>query len=350
MSDPSEHPHNPNPSPITMYSIARGSDLASNLKQVPTSSWWATANHAFHHIQHLISTPRSPPFPSRSSADDEIRRLRENSLPKILLFPSGTHALGITATNESLRCIAFGTMRMERFVDCFWEAVEGEDVVVHEILDGRIILTVEGHELSIAYVQAERLLREYSDDVTGAPAEFLDECSDVVRNAVDSLFSKRGQHANMVQRRIAYHYIRNMVSIPTMLLRRLLKILKAIKKGVWSTEREAYGFHPDKLIPLFGSREAYKTTCISSIVCSFLQNEPTPHLLTGDPSKIRLEADLLRELLSVPEKLYLHEVMRFPLYILITLMWLGPSKVKEGECMKLVDQKIKGLKSREFWT
>lgn len=54
------------------------------------------------------------------------------------------------------------------FIELFWEAVSkaqdaGENIVVHEIqsLVPRVLLSLDGYEFEMKYVQAETLIRRY---------------------------------------------------------------------------------------------------------------------------------------------------------------------------------------------
>lgn len=97
-----------------------------------------------------------------------MQRVRDGILPWMLILPSGTHQLHLTATNEPLDCVVLGTMPFRRFMDLFWEAVkpaqqEGGLVVVHEVKtypDLRILLSVGEYEFELRYLECAALVRK----------------------------------------------------------------------------------------------------------------------------------------------------------------------------------------------
>lgn len=140
---------------------------------MPTSQWWESVNRTFVLLQALVST--SKPSAVHENQDDPVdeyaaraRSARAASLPIIRLFSSGTHALGLTATNEGLPCVAFGTVGRARFVELLWESIaDAQDdgvtkITVHEILQGeipRVTLRFNTHVFEMRYLQCEPLIR-----------------------------------------------------------------------------------------------------------------------------------------------------------------------------------------------
>ena len=153
-----------------------GSKLDNHLEEtynMPSCQWWESVGRAFVQLQGL-SRPRSG-----GVVDDDLDRpadeyavsarlTRAASLPTVILLPSGNHALRLTATNEALQCVAFGTVGRNMFVELLWEAIAQAQnngtakVVVHEILRGeipQITLRVEAHAFELRYLQCESLVR-----------------------------------------------------------------------------------------------------------------------------------------------------------------------------------------------
>jgi len=88
-----------------------------------------------------------------------------------VLLPCGNHQLRLTAANETLECVVFGTMHYDMFLRLFWEAItaaqakpswkEG-DIVVYEVgtsSEARIQLSVEDFQFEIQYLEASALVR-----------------------------------------------------------------------------------------------------------------------------------------------------------------------------------------------
>ena len=165
----------PNPSQSTSMQ-SDGSKLDKYLEEaynMPPSQWWDSVREAFMQLQYL-SRSRSGVAVDHDidqPADEyavSARLARAASLPAIVLLPSGNHALGLTATNEALQCVAFGTTGRKIFVELLWEAIAQAQnngtakVVVHEVLQGQIpqiTLRVESHLFELRYFQCELLVR-----------------------------------------------------------------------------------------------------------------------------------------------------------------------------------------------
>lgn len=152
------------------------STLDAHLSEMPTEEWWHEAHQSFQMLQQLVrpewmakrfQEQYDPNQPHSSNENTINQRLaQETYLPFINALPSGNYRLGLSATNEPLECIAFGTMGAQRFLEVFWEAVvlaqQLEDtVVVHEVqsAEPRIWLTVGLHDFLLTYVQCEKLVR-----------------------------------------------------------------------------------------------------------------------------------------------------------------------------------------------
>ena len=139
---------------------------------MPTSQWWESAGWAFAQLQEL-SRPRSG-----AALDQELdepsdeyaasaRLARAASLPAVIVLPSRNYALGLTATNEPLQCVAFGTVGRKRYIELFWESIARAQeagvpkIAVYEVLqlDPKIALRIESHVFELRYHQCEALVR-----------------------------------------------------------------------------------------------------------------------------------------------------------------------------------------------
>ena len=146
------------------------SSLDAHLKEMPSKEWWTGVHETFDKLLQLIQ-PTWMREPETKEELDEYtknsRMVREGSLPFATVLSTGNHALGFTATNEPLECIAFGTMGAKLFIELFWEAVNkaqdaGEAIVVHEVQSfvPRIVLSLGAYEFEMRYVQCETLIRK----------------------------------------------------------------------------------------------------------------------------------------------------------------------------------------------
>ncbi|PQE18670.1 DUF455 domain protein [Rutstroemia sp. NJR-2017a BVV2] len=99
--------------------------------QVAPPEYWNEVQTSFQTLKKLLAAQSSNDEDSNNKSpngqdDDEIpsaRLARIGALPKLVAFATGTHALKLTATNESLECVVFGTISSKLFVNVFWESI-----------------------------------------------------------------------------------------------------------------------------------------------------------------------------------------------------------------------------------
>jgi len=134
---------------------------------MPDDEWWANVETTFGHLQSVLE--RRPSGKSEEENDLEsisAHAARAGALPVVTLIPSGSHALQLTATDEDLACVAFGTISTQLYVEIFWELVakvqdEGGNFVVYKVEErlGCFWFGFEGHDFQLLYVQCEDLVR-----------------------------------------------------------------------------------------------------------------------------------------------------------------------------------------------
>ncbi len=91
---------------------------------MPHEKWCVGVETAFQCLRMVLE--RGQDDINHEGDDPEsisAQAARAEAMPLVSLLPSGSHALRLTATNEDLQCVAFGTITAERFVEIFWEAV-----------------------------------------------------------------------------------------------------------------------------------------------------------------------------------------------------------------------------------
>jgi hypothetical protein len=105
-------------------------DLDRLMKQLeeiynmPHEKWWESVETAFQCLRMVLERGQDEITHEEDDPENiSAQAARADALPLISLLPSGSHALRLTATNEDLQCVAFGTISAERFVEIFWEAV-----------------------------------------------------------------------------------------------------------------------------------------------------------------------------------------------------------------------------------
>jgi len=89
---------------------------------VPPLGWWEETQHRFNQLCAIIC-PQEGVLAATLEDTNQLSYVQsawQTSLPVVRLLPTGTHLLRLTATNEPLECIAFGTMSEVRFEEVFW--------------------------------------------------------------------------------------------------------------------------------------------------------------------------------------------------------------------------------------
>jgi hypothetical protein len=136
---------------------------------MPKDEWWPSVDNAFRQLRNVLE--RRPSETAQEDSDPEtisMRTARAGALPIVSILPSGSHALQLTATNEDLPCVAFGSISTQLYVEIFWEAVakvqdKGGRCVVYRVVErlGCFWFNFEGHNFQLLYVQCEELVRRY---------------------------------------------------------------------------------------------------------------------------------------------------------------------------------------------
>jgi hypothetical protein len=185
---------------------------------MPNVKWWEEVHNTFQSLRNVLE--RGQDHISNEEDDPEsisAQAARADALPLVTLLPSGSHALHLTATNEDLQCVAFGTISAERYVDIFWEAVariqnEGGKYVVYRIDSDRNIFWFNygGYNFQLLYLHCEQLVR-------GCPGiiEVLDqdlqEADTRTRKVVEGIkrdTNKQRVSFNNSYQRASYYYLR----------------------------------------------------------------------------------------------------------------------------------------------
>lgn len=91
---------------------------------MPHEKWWDGVETTFRCLQAALERGQDDIVHEEDDHQSiSAQAARADALPLVSLLPSGSHALRLTATNEDLQCVAFGTISAERFVEIFWETV-----------------------------------------------------------------------------------------------------------------------------------------------------------------------------------------------------------------------------------
>jgi hypothetical protein len=240
---------------------------------MPNEEWWISVDAAFQHLRTLLEKRPNEAF---EEDDDEPQSIsaqaaRADALPLVSLLPSGSHAMQLTATNEDLQCVAFGTISVERYVDIFWEAAikvqdDGGKFMVYQVETSSFWFNFEGHNFHLHYVCCENLVRK-CPGILNVSDETVREADAHTQKIVEGIkrdtkkrafFSKRYQRAS-------FHYLRawtiargrytpnhRLTSTRTLSFQGLIKIMDPQKLLDIQTERAALrrGLKPEYLADL----------------------------------------------------------------------------------------------------
>jgi hypothetical protein len=143
--------------------------------QVAPLEYWNEVQTSFQTLKKLLAVQSSNDEDSdnkspNSQDGDEIpsaRLARIGALPKLVVFATGTHALKLTATNESLECVVFGTISSKLFVNVFWESILSAQatipISVHSVRTTdhpKFTLRIRSCLFEVTYSSCEKLLRK----------------------------------------------------------------------------------------------------------------------------------------------------------------------------------------------
>jgi hypothetical protein len=137
----------------------------------PSEEWRTTVQDTFTELCKILGHREAVPILGREETPEVIsaRTARDHALPSITVLPTGTHALRLTATNEPLDCICFGTMSPKTYVAVFWELVVevqrsgNYTLIIHEVDAGpvpRFLLSFESLLFEVRYYHCNALVRK----------------------------------------------------------------------------------------------------------------------------------------------------------------------------------------------
>lgn len=135
--------------------MAMSQQLSSFLEQsgMPNREWWDQAWSAYSDISHMLSE-------DVNMAVDSNRASR----PMIVILPAGNFACQLSSRKEPLKCVAFGTIRSDLFVEVAWQNITGAQdrgsrVRAYEVSERRIILKISGFMFILHYMESPELVR-----------------------------------------------------------------------------------------------------------------------------------------------------------------------------------------------
>lgn len=131
-------------------------DLLSLLAQsgMPNSEWWEGARAAY---DKLCKTLTADPY--------QVEHGNHANRPAILIFPTGNFACELSSRNEVLKCLAFGTIRKELFLEVAWQRIveaqaSGLKIDPFEISERQLLLDVSGFLFCVRYLESSDLVRQ----------------------------------------------------------------------------------------------------------------------------------------------------------------------------------------------
>ncbi|KAM3068732.1 hypothetical protein ACMFMG_010909 [Clarireedia jacksonii] len=194
--------------------------------QVAPPEYWNEVQTAFQTLRKLLAAQSSNDVHSdskipNSQDDDEIpsaHLAHIGALPKLVVFPTGTHALKLTAKNEPLECVVFGTISSKLFVDVFWESILSAQATIPEVSISvrsaratnhpKFTLRIQSCLFEVTYSSCEKLLRNHDSIFEASP----ENCDDKwVLNQIHRLQyigTIVFKFDNNPALRLTYHYIR----------------------------------------------------------------------------------------------------------------------------------------------
>lgn len=135
--------------------MASSQQLTGLLEQsgMPNRKWWDGVESAYNDMCQILTE------------DINTEELSNRaSRPMIVILPTGNHACKLGSRDELLRCVAFGTIRADLFVEVAWQNIiraqdKGLKVKVYEVSERRLLLSLSGFIFSLSYIECPELVR-----------------------------------------------------------------------------------------------------------------------------------------------------------------------------------------------
>lgn len=131
-------------------------DLSSLLEQsgMPNSEWWDRARAAYDELCKTLT------------ADSySVKHGNHANMPVILFFRMGNFACELSSRDEVLKCLAFGTIRKELFLEVVWQRImeaqaNGLKIDPFEVSERQILLDLSGFLFCVRYLESSDLVRQ----------------------------------------------------------------------------------------------------------------------------------------------------------------------------------------------
>jgi hypothetical protein len=333
---------------------------------MPNEEWWTSVNTAFQRLRTLLEI-RPNEAPEAEEEDPQsisAQAARADALPLVSLLPSGSHAMQLTATNEDLQCVAFGTISTETYIDIFWETVikvqdDGGKFVVYQVETSSFWFNFEGHNFHLHYVRCENLVRK-CPGILNVSDETIREADAHAQKIVEgikrdtkkrAIFSKHYQRAS-------FHYLRawtiargrytpnhRLTSTRTLSFQELIKIMNPQELLDIKTKRAAFGLlKPKNLENPVSSMSYHVSEIFQNLNEKVLSLTPYPQPLPRLNAE-RGPAELSR-VLQEAENASVHSNFQMPLYIQVNLIYWGGSDLECGKWLSMVERRLSKLRER----
>lgn len=150
--------------------------MEPSIPNMPSGEWWKDFDQKFTLLRELLE-PKSYIHNASENVDDEQAldeniappKARHPAFPSITILPSETTALRLTARDEQLELVAFGTVRNDLFLQMIWESIscypQGDNnaaVVIHEVDEFqvlRVVIRVGSKIFELKYFHCPDLVR-----------------------------------------------------------------------------------------------------------------------------------------------------------------------------------------------
>jgi len=120
---------------------------------MPTQEWWTQAWTAYNQMYQALTAELNSAEVSNHA-----------SRPLISIIPSGNFACELSSRDDVLKCVAFGTIRTELFIEVVWQNITGAQdrrvkIEPFEVSENQLLLDVSGFVFSVRYYESPELVR-----------------------------------------------------------------------------------------------------------------------------------------------------------------------------------------------
>jgi len=320
----------------------------------------ADASKIFNELSRLLGLNGHELLKSLEKLDlkDAPSPIRNLHLPHITILKLDALALGLPSfPDEPLEMVAFGNVSPDNYVDLFWEAVKAttakgstkkpalvgaapSEVAVYEVeglLEPRILLNYREQLFRLSYIRADDIVREYPA-ILNVHDSFLDD----LENDHAQRLVKKIQAGEKVRERLdehecireAYAYIKRWARV-----RGINKIL---------SDQKIFQLVQNYQSDISERAKIDRLPAASNLVREFFNKDAQSYdpLVDAEGIESQNMENWESVLIALDSLRFYEKMIDFPQFVRVAVTYSGPSRMKGGEWISMVERRITKLEER----